>query len=138
MQVLDRYTAIVPEIELSGPTSFAPLIHEAIKIVKQTKSYHILVIVADGQARSSPSHGRYAHDLTIQVTNERDTVNAIVEASNYPLSIILVGVGDGPWERMEVLIHSYFSSRRGGNGHSPFVRNLMMACPRDALTTSNL
>jgi len=91
-EVLTRYMEITPNVNLSGPTSFAPIVRgtalycykqsiltvfaEAIKIVSQAKAYHILVIICDGQ-----------------VSNKKETAAAIVEASNYPLSIIAVGVG---------------------------------------------
>mmetsp|Transcript_12578 Transcript_12578/g.18999 ORF Transcript_12578/g.18999 Transcript_12578/m.18999 type:complete len:443 (-) Transcript_12578:295-1623(-) len=72
---------------LAGPTSFAPIIRKAIHIVAEHEfRYHILVIIADGQVTDS--------DLD-------DTKRAIVEASNFAISIVMVGVGDGPWDMMQ-------------------------------------
>ena len=83
--VLKKYSDVVRRVTLSGPTTFAPLINKAIEIVKQERSFNILVIIADGQ---------------VVEEHERSTREAIVEASNYPLAILVVGVGDGPWDRM--------------------------------------
>ncbi|OIV90143.1 hypothetical protein TanjilG_01597 [Lupinus angustifolius] len=96
-EVLSRYREIVPHIRLAGPTSFAPVIEIAMTIVEQSGGqYHVLVIIADGQVTRSvdTEHGRLS-------PQEQKTVDAIVEASKFPLSIILVGVGDGPWDMMK-------------------------------------
>ncbi|KAG6470109.1 hypothetical protein ZIOFF_071163 [Zingiber officinale] len=96
-EALERYREIVPHLRLAGPTSFAPIIETAISIVDQTGGqYHVLLIIADGQVTSGV--GKHSGKLSSQ---ERDTINAIVKASDYPLSIVLVGVGDGPWDMMQ-------------------------------------
>ncbi|XP_021771176.1 E3 ubiquitin-protein ligase RGLG2-like [Chenopodium quinoa] len=96
-EVLSRYREIVPHLRLAGPTSFAPLIEMAMTIVEQSGGqYHVLLIIADGQVTRSidTEHGRLS-------PQEQKTVDAIVKASKYPLSIVVVGVGDGPWDMMK-------------------------------------
>ncbi|PRQ54066.1 putative transcription factor C2H2 family [Rosa chinensis] len=96
-EVLTRYKEIVPHLRLAGPTSFAPVIEMAMTIVEQSGGqYHVLLIIADGQVTRSvdTERGRLS-------PQEQKTVDAIVEASKFPLSIILVGVGDGPWDMMK-------------------------------------
>ncbi|XVF16309.1 hypothetical protein REPUB_Repub10bG0020200 [Reevesia pubescens] len=124
-EVLSRYREIVPQLLLSGfhyapvshpcfelpfeaypiniyyflpgPTTFAPVIEMAMTIVEQSVGqYHVLVIIADGQATRSPDTQR--GQLSSQ---EQNTVDAIAQASKLPLSIILIGVGDGPWDMMK-------------------------------------
>ncbi|KAJ4972656.1 hypothetical protein NE237_005830 [Protea cynaroides] len=95
-EALARYREIVPNLRLAGPTSFAPIIEMAITIVEQSGGqYHVLLIIADGQVTRSvdTEHGHLS-------PQEQKTVETIVKASEYPLSIILVGVGDGPWDMM--------------------------------------
>ena len=48
--------------------------------------YHIFLILTDGDI----------HDL-------RETIDVIVECSNYPLSIIIVGIGDADFTAMDQL-----------------------------------
>ncbi|KAJ6821283.1 E3 ubiquitin-protein ligase RGLG2-like isoform X1 [Iris pallida] len=96
-EALSRYREIVPVLRLAGPTSFAPIIEMAMTIVAQSGGqYHVLVIIADGQVTRSVDleFGQLS-------TQEQATVDAIVRASEFPLSIVLVGVGDGPWDTMK-------------------------------------
>ena len=90
-QVLDMYKLMVNDIasgklKMSGPTSFAPIINKAIEIVQATNSYHILLIIADGE-----------------INDKQRTIDAIVRASKYPLSIVCVGVGRANFDMMENL-----------------------------------
>ncbi|OVA20562.1 von Willebrand factor [Macleaya cordata] len=95
-EALTRYREIVPHLKLAGPTSFAPIIEMATTIVHQSGGqYHVLLIIADGQVTRSVDT-----ELGNLSPQEQKTVEAIVKASEYPLSIILVGVGDGPWDMM--------------------------------------
>lgn len=87
-QVLLAYTDVVDDLILSGPTNFAPIINKAIDIVQSgpRKEYHILLIVTDGQ---------------VCECDRQKTIDAIVKATDYPLSIIIIGVGNGPFGEME-------------------------------------
>ena len=52
----------------------------------QSSMYHILLILTDGNI----------HDL-------RETVDAMIQCSNFPISIIIVGIGDGDFSTMAFL-----------------------------------
>ncbi|KAL5998241.1 hypothetical protein ACLOJK_009179 [Asimina triloba] len=83
--------------EWTGPTSFAPIIETATTAVEESGGqYHVLLIIADGQVTRSVD--TKSGELSPQ---EQRTIDAIVKASEYPLSIIVVGVGDGPWDMMK-------------------------------------
>lgn len=74
-------------IVMSGPTNIAPIINKAIYYSKTLGKDHItLVIIGDG---------------LISPDCEKESINAIVNARKYPISIIMIGVGDGPFDMMK-------------------------------------
>uniref|UniRef100_A0A0E0M4M3 Copine C-terminal domain-containing protein n=1 Tax=Oryza punctata TaxID=4537 RepID=A0A0E0M4M3_ORYPU len=101
-EVLRGYREIAPRARLSGPTSLAPIIETAMRITQDSGyQYHILLIIADGQVPRCCGYNS-ANNRDENYLEER-TLQALVQASHFPLSIVLVGVGDGPWD--EHLMH---------------------------------
>eukprot|EP01023_Acetabularia_acetabulum_P062464 TRINITY_DN7691_c0_g1_i6.p1 TRINITY_DN7691_c0_g1~~TRINITY_DN7691_c0_g1_i6.p1 ORF type:complete len:363 (-),score=57.44 TRINITY_DN7691_c0_g1_i6:458-1546(-) len=95
---LHRYRVLSPNVQMSGPTSFGPILRQAIHVVNYSGGkYHLLLIIADGQV----SGGDELADGELSYQN-KETIDAIVEASHFPMSIVIVGVGDGPWDHMSV------------------------------------
>lgn len=108
-EVLSRYTEITPQVQLSGPSelplcgsefvaNFAPIIMEAINIVKQhrdvsahTKADQQVPRPVDHCRRTGRQRERFA--LASSLCHPKETRDAIVMASEYPLSIVVVGVG---------------------------------------------
>jgi hypothetical protein len=90
--VLVEYRKFITQIRLSGPTNFAPMIRDLNNEVKynlnngMTMGYNILLILTDGQI----------DDLT-------DTIDEMVEASFLPISVIIVGIGNGDFTSMDIL-----------------------------------
>ena len=74
----------MPSVELGGPTNFAPVIQNAIELLGTSSHrnlFHVLVILAEGQ-----------------IVSQSPTREAVLAAAAYPLSIVVVGMGDGPWD----------------------------------------
>jgi len=86
-EALERYETLATSRVFAGGTNFAPVLEKAMDICALRNQYHILVIITDGQ-----------------LTSPRETYDLIVRAAKHsPLSIIIVGVGDGPFDQMHHL-----------------------------------
>jgi hypothetical protein len=77
------YCTTIVNQSLCGPTSFVPLIQKAIEQCVEERQFHILLIITDGA-----------------VTNPDEHYHALQRAALHPLSIVCVGVGDGPFDKM--------------------------------------
>jgi len=85
--ILDAYALAVSSVRFSGPTYFADIIRRATAAaVASPGAYTVLLILTDG------------------CINDTDaTIDAIVDAGDAPLSIIIVGVGNADFSLMELL-----------------------------------
>ncbi|KAG9139542.1 hypothetical protein Leryth_019249 [Lithospermum erythrorhizon] len=89
--IMSCYAAALHNITLAGPTLFGPVITKAAEIAghaltQSHAKYYVLLIITDGV-----------------VTDLQETADAIVKASDLPLSILIVGVGGADFKQMEFL-----------------------------------
>lgn len=90
--IIDSYRKVLPQLRLSGPTNFSPLINNVSSIAaaaaqsNTASQYFVLLILTDGE-----------------ITDLDQTRDAIVRASGLPLSIIIVGVGPADFKAMTLL-----------------------------------
>ena len=87
--IIKVYQEFIKNVKLSGPTYFTELINKIISNIKEQndpREYQVLMILTDGN-----------------VLDFAETINALVEGSYYPLSVIIIGIGDTKFEKMKQL-----------------------------------
>lgn len=88
-EILKQYRIRLKNVELFGPTNFAPVINTTVTIARQFQNgrhYFVLLIITDGV-----------------ISDMKLTKRAIINASSLPISIIIVGVGDAVFDKMDEL-----------------------------------
>ena len=90
--ILQTYRNILNQTKLYGPTYFHYIIDHVVSLVKEDviaenkMNYTILMILTDGI-----------------IDDMDDTINSLVEASFYPISVIIIGIGDADFTNMNAL-----------------------------------
>ena len=88
--IIAEYKKTVNNVEFSGLTYFAPIVQEIKKKLEnnndKTFNYNILLIISDG----------LIHDID-------QTIDSIIEASKFPISFIIIGIGSDVTDDMKKL-----------------------------------
>nr|XP_026695754.1 copine-3 [Ciona intestinalis] len=90
--LMAAYHNAIRNVRLWGPTNVAPIINHVARFAFETQlnpkatQYFVLLLITDGE-----------------ITDMEQTSHAIVRASNLPLSIIIIGVGNADFTAMEFL-----------------------------------
>ncbi|KAA8536922.1 hypothetical protein F0562_029400 [Nyssa sinensis] len=89
--IMAAYASALQNVALAGPTLFGQVINKAAEIAGHSLTYNnnkyfVLLIITDGI-----------------LTDLQETKDALVRASDLPLSILIVGVGGADFQQMEIL-----------------------------------
>ena len=88
--VISAYHNALNSVQLYGPTNFAPVVNHVARVARSFKenpvNYQVLLIITDGV-----------------ICDMEATKSAIISASNLPMSIIIIGVGNENFEAMDEL-----------------------------------
>ncbi|XP_009118339.1 protein BONZAI 3 [Brassica rapa] len=89
--IMSAYSSALANVALAGPTLFSHVVDKAAHTASQSLSqnspkYFVLLIITDGV-----------------LTDMAGTIDALVRASDLPLSVLIVGVGNTDFTQMEIL-----------------------------------
>ena len=89
--VIQIYRQNLEKLTFAGPTYFSPIINKVIRDIKSkdrdsNQEYNILMILTDGV-----------------IDDIQETIDALVEGSFLPLSVVIVGIGNADFSNMVVL-----------------------------------
>ena len=84
--VIEEYRNCLRKVILAGPTEFSPMIRNEINTIRQENNpliYHVLMILTDGV-----------------IVDQQATIDAVIEASFLPFSLIIIGIGNDHFQEM--------------------------------------
>lgn len=88
--IISEYKKVVNNVRFSGGTYFSPIVKEVLRKIEENRdtncNYHILLIISDGKIR----------DID-------ETIDSIIEASKFPISFIIIGIGEDVTSDMKIL-----------------------------------
>mmetsp|Transcript_16283 Transcript_16283/g.16215 ORF Transcript_16283/g.16215 Transcript_16283/m.16215 type:complete len:267 (+) Transcript_16283:818-1618(+) len=122
--IVQKYLDVLSNIKLSGPSYFHNILQKAVdkaKPIIDGKLYTIVILVTDGDIDDLPQ-----------------TVELLQEASKYPISVIVVGVGDADFSNMNSL-DSDTGLLRANKQSDPTMRDLVQFVPyRQLMSTPQI
>ena len=84
--VIQEYRKCLGKIIFAGPTEFCPMIRKEIDLILKENNpliYHVLMILTDGV-----------------IVDQQQTIDAIIDASFLPFSLVIIGVGNDHFSEM--------------------------------------